>query len=378
MQRRLVALRKHPASAAAVEFPPTGRRGMDTSGHFMATSSGQRVSPMGRMLLVTACWSRCSASIRSTPATGSDPTHVLFDRSLKHRQALAPGAPRVDRTFAATGGEVRPMVQSATRCGLKCVAAPTISMRASTLTPHTPPAEPGPQLPRLYTFRRCPYAMRARLALLQAGRIFEAVEVSLRDKASKLAGLVAQGYGARAAVARWQRDRVELGDPALGIGRTRCAGLVGAGTVAWQSRFGKAQRWRLQASPGPLEVPPAVRERFPHARRTPRPGAGRVAATAGGPAAQRALPGRRHALRHRPSSDALRPPVRFVRPGVVCNAEPAIGAGLAGRLACQPAVRCVHVQVARARCDSLSVALALAWLSIRSRSELVIALAAAP
>ena len=54
-------------------------------------------------------------------------------------------------------------------------------MQATTLTPHAPfPA--SPELPRLYTFRRCPYAMRARMALLQAGLAFEAVEVSLRDK----------------------------------------------------------------------------------------------------------------------------------------------------------------------------------------------------
>lgn len=45
------------------------------------------------------------------------------------------------------------------------------------------------QLPRLYTFRRCPYAMRARMALLQAGRAFEAVEVSLRDKPASLLAL---------------------------------------------------------------------------------------------------------------------------------------------------------------------------------------------
>jgi len=44
-------------------------------------------------------------------------------------------------------------------------------------------------MPRLYTFRRCPYAMRARMALLQAGRAFEAVEVSLRDKPASLLAL---------------------------------------------------------------------------------------------------------------------------------------------------------------------------------------------
>lgn len=45
------------------------------------------------------------------------------------------------------------------------------------------------KLPLLYTFRRCPYAMRARMALLQAGRDFEAVEVSLRDKPASLLAL---------------------------------------------------------------------------------------------------------------------------------------------------------------------------------------------
>lgn len=36
--------------------------------------------------------------------------------------------------------------------------------------------------PLLYTYRRCPYAMRARLALLQAGVAYEAFEIVLRDK----------------------------------------------------------------------------------------------------------------------------------------------------------------------------------------------------
>ncbi|MBO9685684.1 glutathione S-transferase N-terminal domain-containing protein [Roseateles chitosanitabidus] len=45
------------------------------------------------------------------------------------------------------------------------------------------------QVPTLYTFRRCPYAMRARMALLQAGQVFEAVEVSLRDKPASLLAL---------------------------------------------------------------------------------------------------------------------------------------------------------------------------------------------
>lgn len=50
-----------------------------------------------------------------------------------------------------------------------------------------------PSLPRLYTFRRCPYAMRARMALLLAGCEFEAVEVSLRAKPASLLALSPKG-----------------------------------------------------------------------------------------------------------------------------------------------------------------------------------------
>lgn len=62
-------------------------------------------------------------------------------------------------------------------------------MHAPTLTSTATSAPEGARLPRLYTFRRCPYAMRARMALLQAGRAFEAVEVSLRDKPASLMAL---------------------------------------------------------------------------------------------------------------------------------------------------------------------------------------------
>jgi glutathione S-transferase len=37
-------------------------------------------------------------------------------------------------------------------------------------------------LPLLYTYRRCPYAMRARMALIVSGIAFDAHEISLRDK----------------------------------------------------------------------------------------------------------------------------------------------------------------------------------------------------
>ena len=47
--------------------------------------------------------------------------------------------------------------------------------------------------PLLYTYRRCPYAMRARMALLVAGVSFDAHEVSLRDKPPAMLALSAKG-----------------------------------------------------------------------------------------------------------------------------------------------------------------------------------------
>lgn len=44
----------------------------------------------------------------------------------------------------------------------------------------------NPTTPLLYTYRRCPYAMRARMALLVAGVGFDAQEIVLRDKPAAL------------------------------------------------------------------------------------------------------------------------------------------------------------------------------------------------
>jgi glutathione S-transferase len=49
-------------------------------------------------------------------------------------------------------------------------------------------------LPLLYTYRRCPYAMRARMALLQAGVDYQAHELtSLRDKPAEMLALSPKG-----------------------------------------------------------------------------------------------------------------------------------------------------------------------------------------
>lgn len=48
-------------------------------------------------------------------------------------------------------------------------------------------------LPLLYSYRRCPYAMRARLALLQARQPFQTFEIVMRDKPAELLVLSPKG-----------------------------------------------------------------------------------------------------------------------------------------------------------------------------------------
>jgi glutathione S-transferase len=52
--------------------------------------------------------------------------------------------------------------------------------------PDSDPTDPTVALPILYSFRRCPYAIRARLALLSAGLAVELREVDLRHKPEAL------------------------------------------------------------------------------------------------------------------------------------------------------------------------------------------------
>jgi glutathione S-transferase len=49
------------------------------------------------------------------------------------------------------------------------------------------------RLPLLYSYRRCPYAMRARMALLLARREFEVVDISLRNKPAAMLALSPKG-----------------------------------------------------------------------------------------------------------------------------------------------------------------------------------------
>ena len=52
---------------------------------------------------------------------------------------------------------------------------------------------PAPQYPILYSFRRCPYAMRARLALQAASIVYELREVVLSNKPAQMIALSGKG-----------------------------------------------------------------------------------------------------------------------------------------------------------------------------------------
>ena len=56
-----------------------------------------------------------------------------------------------------------------------------------------PMNEPERKLPVLYSFRRCPYAMRARLAIATSDTLVELREVLLRDKPNHMLSLSPKG-----------------------------------------------------------------------------------------------------------------------------------------------------------------------------------------
>ena len=62
-------------------------------------------------------------------------------------------------------------------------------------------------LPILYSFRRCPYAMRARMAIWASGSAVSLREVVLRNKPAALCRGLAQGHGTGAGLSQWFGDR---------------------------------------------------------------------------------------------------------------------------------------------------------------------------
>ena len=92
------------------------------------------------------------------------------------------------------------------------------------------------RLPVLYSFRRCPYAIRARLALWQAGVTVSVHEVSLRHKPAELLRLSPKGTVPVLHLA----DGTVL-DQSLDIMR-------------WALAQNDPQDWRLQAAPAAAQV----------------------------------------------------------------------------------------------------------------------------
>jgi glutathione S-transferase len=81
-------------------------------------------------------------------------------------------------------------------------------------------------LPVLYSFRRCPYAMRARLAILASGLSVELREIVLREKAPEFLTSSPKGT-VPVLVLPSAVIEESLGRDALGFGKLRSRGLVG-------------------------------------------------------------------------------------------------------------------------------------------------------
>ena len=66
------------------------------------------------------------------------------------------------------------------------------------------------KLPILYSFRRCPYAMRGRLAIAHAGIQVELREVLLRDKPLEMLEVSPKGTVPVFSLAKWENNRRKL------------------------------------------------------------------------------------------------------------------------------------------------------------------------
>jgi glutathione S-transferase len=118
-----------------------------------------------------------------------------------------------------------------------------------------------PPLPVLYSFRRCPYAMRARLALKYAGVAVELREVVLRHKPAALLALSPKGT-----VPVLQLDNGQVLDESLDIMRWA---LAQADPEGWLLQGDAAQTQALIAlNDGPFK---ALLDRYKYPDRYPAP-----------------------------------------------------------------------------------------------------------
>ena len=203
-----------------------------------------------------------------------------------------------------------------------------------------------PTLPLLYSYRRCPYAMRARMALLQAGREFRVFDISLRDKPAELLTLSPKGT---VPVLHLPDGRVlEESREIMQWALTPCD------RDGW---------WRRAQSPENLALVHCndgdfkhQLDRYKYPDRYPEEAKPRDTLRSQAAAilleplertiAAAALAGRRHALRDGPGSFSVRAPVRRGGTALVRRSAMARAAGLAGRVAGQHAICNLHEQTA--------------------------------
>ncbi len=85
---------------------------------------------------------------------------------------------------------------------------------------------PSGKLPILYSFRRCPYAMRARLALLASGIQCELREVVLRNKPAEFLATSPKGTVPVLVTTKGEVIEQSLGHHAVGFASTRPGTMV--------------------------------------------------------------------------------------------------------------------------------------------------------
>ena len=196
-------------------------------------------------------------------------------------------------------------------------------------------------MPLLYTYRRCPYAMRARMALLVAGRAFEAHEIVLRDKPAALLAASPKGT-----VPVLCLDDGRVIDESWAI---MAWALAGEAAPGWWAQAQSAENLALlAANDGPFKQH-LDRYKYPERhgdcdRPLHRARAAELLQALDTRLSSTSPAGRCHPLRHRHRHLPLRAPVCRRGAGLVRRAALACAAALAGPVAGHAAVCRRHGQ----------------------------------
>ncbi len=131
-----------------------------------------------------------------TETMGDTPAHLIESVRLDAARVLLSQGLAIKLTAARVGLCRKVCSCFERRFGFSAVEVPAVALavgRSGTLSsPNRLTRLPGilrpmqTPLPVLYSFRRCPYAMRARLALDVSSQAVDAIEVALRDKPAEM------------------------------------------------------------------------------------------------------------------------------------------------------------------------------------------------